>query len=324
MATCDLNEIALAVLGRLLDRESPQLPLAYGDPKLQELLHLTEYARVERFRFLDSAGAPSKRNLLAWLKSRAQGRTFSHEKLYGFAEFAAAMSWRGDVADLVNSLLDDPRTQESIHVSTLDKEGHLRRLRSMVSCNPYLLNQQGEVPVNKRYGIISWHHEITADLEGNGTHKISVHLCNLLSQDMSLLTPPIFVDRGCSEDELKPWANTKDRSHKVTARIEGWSGTTGAVFIRISPPLQFFETIKLSWGYRTPTLFVPGEEYYRFDINNPTTHRVAIIRFCRSWQVTNVRTLGGRNSSLPSENAVEWEHYFPAVGLYEVRFTLAR
>ena len=155
MAHCDLNKLALEILGRMLGPESSQVPLTFGDPKLQELLSLTEYAGIERFQFVDGNGKPSKRNLLEWLKSRTEGRKLSHKKLCGFAEFAADMSWRGDFVKLAHSLLDHPKTQESVHLSTFQGQEHIERLRALVTQNPYVQNQQGQVSVNKKYGVIS-------------------------------------------------------------------------------------------------------------------------------------------------------------------------
>lgn len=324
MAGCDVNKLITRILGQLLDRKSPQVPLTYGDPKLQELLSLVEYASIERFQFVDGNGTPSKRNLHQWLKNRAEGRRLSHEKLCGFAEFAAVMSWRGDFADLVHQLLDHPEVQNSVHLSTFQGEVQIQRLRSIVTRNPYLQNQQGHIPINKKYGVIQWRHEIDVDADGNGMHEFNVHICNLLTDDLSLLTPPIFVDRPCAAERLQPWASVDGEDRHMTARIEGWNGTAGAVFLELKPPIEPYHTAVVRWGYTTPSLFAPGDEYYRFDINNPTAHRVASIRFARVWSISRVRTLTGRQTFERQQNTVRWEHFFPSPDLYEVRFDLAR
>ena len=325
MTSCDLNKLAMDIFGRLLSQQQPQVPLSYGDPKLQELLLLIEYASIKRFQFLDGNGRPSKRNLVEWLKSRSLGRRFNHEKLCGFAEFAAAMSWRGDFADLAHQLLDHPKTQESIHISTFHGQKHVEYLRSIVTRNPYLQNEQGQIPVNRKYGVISWHHDIEVDSEGNGVHKFNARICNLLDDELSLLTPPIFVDRPCPVESLRPWAKVYDDANlSLTAKIDGWNGSTGAVFLELSPPIEPFEAATIAWGYETPLLFAPGDEYYRFDINNPTAHRVSTLRFSTSWRVSNIRTLSGRKLFDSRGNTVKWEHFFPRIDLYETRFKLAR
>ena len=322
MAGYNVNELVLGILGRLLDLKSHHMPLTYGDSKLDELLSLIEYASIKRFHFADINGRPTKRNLHEWLKSREAGRMITHEKLFGFAEFAVAISWRANIADMVDRLLNLPEVKRSIHLSTFRADEDIQQLRAGIVRNPYIENQQGRIPINRRYGVISWRHEITVDTAGNAAHEVETNVCNLLMNELSLLTPPIFVDRPCAVEELRPWAKLDDVQRHITARIEGWTGTTGAMFLELNPPLELYQAAVIRWGYITPRLFSHGEEYYRFDVNNPMAHRLASVRFAKTWQIMRVRSLSGRHSVDRAQNKVTWEHFFPPTGIYEIRFRL--
>lgn len=315
------NRLVMEVIGALLESPELRAPLAYGDPLLDRLLQLTKYARVPEFNFHGADHQPNKRNLWEWLKCRFERRSMGLEELYGFTMFSVRLAWRPAVAPLVCRLLDLEEVADSL-VRYTGNRSLAKELKTATKAgDPYEANRRGTKTFRvTQYGVPRWNHRIDVDKDGAAHHTVDAEIVNIYRDPLPAIWPPIFTDAQVAESDLEPWVDSTD--HTVQISVQNWSGMSGSFCISFQPALPAFTSAGFRWGYRTPRLFQPTDEYYRFDINNPTFHRIAHLQFSPEWKIENARVLDGR--LLLSENQLTWELFFPPFGIYEIRFDLSR
>ncbi|HEY3325052.1 MAG TPA: hypothetical protein VGP72_31655 [Planctomycetota bacterium] len=313
----DLNKAILECVVALLGDECTSVPLSYGDKGLDTLLNIIAYARIPELRFTDAAKQPQKRNLMEWLLNRKKGMALAHEKLYGFLKLILDLSWRPGVREKALLLLKHPRVVEALAFRQQDVEQWTAKIAGVE--NPFALNKLGKkVFEHNRHGILTWKHVITVDREGTGTHHITTTVVPL-DTGLPGIRSPLFTDKPVDAADLRVWASSSC-GITVDCELYEWDKTCGGLMLNFSPAPRYGEKVSFEWGYSTPSLFGPGPEYYRFDINNPTASRVAELRFQPAIRVDNVLVLDGVKTTSPG--LIRWELWFPRMGRQEIRFNL--
>ena len=171
----------------------------------------------------------------------------------------------------------------------------------------------------KHYAYECWQQEIAVDAEGNADHRVEARIVNIGDKLLERLTFPVYSDvKNLPESEVRPWAACGRRS--LPSQVENWipERARGRVAISIAPPLPPGERRKIRWGYRLPQTFMPGDEYYNWDIATPHYEIGGKITFSDPWVVQYVRWNSDLAAKQPSprvkDGTIQWTVRFPERG----------
>ena len=176
----------------------------------------------------------------------------------------------------------------------------------------------------KHYAYEYWRQVITVDDQGNADHRVEARIINIGDTQLDRVAVPVYCDAvNVPAAAVKPWANC-GRALLPTS-VEDWitERSRGRVAISIVPPLAPGERRKIRWGYTLPHTFIPGDEYYNWDIATPHYEVGGRIMFPETWTIQYARWDSDIANTQPSPEVkgatIDWIVHFPERGK---RFTM--
>jgi hypothetical protein len=179
-----------------------------------------------------------------------------------------------------------------------------------------LLANKARIKTNKYYAYESWHQEITVDADGNASHSMEARIINIGENPLEQMSFPIYCDaKNVQETQVQPWASCKDVS--LPAKVKNWivEHGRGQVIVSITPPLPPGQIQNIRWGYELPLTFMPGDEYYNWDISTSHFEIGGKIKFAKPWTIHYVRW-DPELAIYPEvrKNTIFWMRHSPEVG----------
>jgi len=196
---------------------------------------------------------------------------------------------------------------------------HLMDKRRRETWSADLQVDEAQIRELKHYAFEYWQQEIAVDVDGNADHRVEAKIVNIGDKLLTYVTFPVYCDaKNVVEGELQIWAACGTRS--LPCEVEDWISerARGRVAISIVPPLPPGERRKIRWGYRLPQTFLPGDEYYNWDIATLHYEIGGKITFSEPWVVQYVRWNSHFATNQPSpkvdNGTIEWIVRFPERG----------
>ncbi|MBN1787527.1 MAG: hypothetical protein JW806_03950 [Sedimentisphaerales bacterium] len=182
-----------------------------------------------------------------------------------------------------------------------------------------LLANKAKIQTDTNYAHGSWYQEIDVDDDGNANHTVEAGIINIGEKALEHLTFPVYCEtENVSEKEVQPWAACGEKSLPV--QVKNWVNEQGRgqLVISITPALLPGERRNIRWGYRLPSIFSSGDEFYNWDVRTPFLEIGGKIQFSRSWSISDIRWDSGvkKNQAIPKvkKNAIVWKMRFPKLG----------
>lgn len=176
--------------------------------------------------------------------------------------------------------------------------------------------ERGIITTRDHYAFEFWTHHIAVDAAGAATHTIDARIVNVGSNLLTHVDFPIYCDAQDVSDEcIHAWARCGRRDLPV--KIMDWvpQRARGRVRVTFDPSVAPAGRCRLRWGYVLPSTFLPGDEYYNWDISAPHYEIGGDIHFSPEWSISYVRYAEGLESSQPkptgNDNTISWRSKFP-------------
>jgi hypothetical protein len=193
-----------------------------------------------------------------------------------------------------------------------------------------LLANKARIKTHKNYGHESWRQEIAVDDDGNASHSVEACIINIGEKPLEQLVFSIYCEtKNVPETEVQPWAACGET--QLSAQVKNWiiEQGRGQLIISITPPLLPGEKRNLRWGYRLPSIFNAGDEYYNWDVGTPYFEIGGKIKFAPAWTINYARwDPNPATTQAPpkiSKNTILWMIRFPESGnRLTMRFGLSK
>lgn len=169
----------------------------------------------------------------------------------------------------------------------------LRRYRELKNRRRWsadLQVEKGVIEGINQYAYEFWKHTIEVDCEGAAVHTIDSRLINISHTLLKDIIFVIYADtKEVPESIISPWAKSRGIRHKVF--LEDWipKRARGRIRVLLNRPVAPGERLRLRWGYTLPSTFVPGDEYYNWDISSPQYESCAELKFASCWSILYAR-----------------------------------
>lgn len=191
-----------------------------------------------------------------------------------------------------------------------------------------LLTNKTRLKTHKNYGHETWQQEIAIDDDGNASHSVEASIINIGENPLEQLIFSIYCEtKNVSETEVQPWADCEGTP--LSSQVKNWviEQGRGQLIISVTPPLMPGEKRNLRWGYRLPSIFKTGDEYYNWDIGTPYFEIGGKLKFSPAWKISYARWDGQAATAPPkiSRNTIMWMMRFPELGnRLTMRFGLSK
>lgn len=172
--------------------------------------------------------------------------------------------------------------------------------------------------INKRehYAFEFWDERIEVDTEGGANHSVDARIVNIGATLHAHADFPVYCDaQNVPQDAIQPWAKSGRRTLPV--EVKDWipERARGRIRVTFSPPVPPAAKCRLHWGFRLPSTFHPGDEYYNWDVSSPHYEIGGEIAFNSDWSILYARYSEPLNATQAAPvidgNVIRWKVQFP-------------